>query len=246
MKIIAISDTHGYFYPVDKLPEVDLLVHAGDATMRGTTDELDEFISWLEEVKIRIPHVIYVPGNHDRCFNKALREVEARSKMQSIATVLTDGFHQIDKVLFYGSSFTPPVGSDWAYYGNEDQRNAYWERRATARRPDVLITHGPAYRVADKVSNDRHIWPHVGCKHLRQYLEIQNPALHIFGHIHEQYGIYQAGQFLLEDLEEQPLSTTFVNASLNTDAYRPDNKPIVIELNTDQERVSVKSTSYLK
>ena len=44
------------------------------------------------------------------------------------------------------------------------------------------------------------------------------PKLHIFGHIHEQYGILSLNE------------TTFINASICNLRYKPDNKPIVIEL----------------
>jgi Predicted phosphoesterases, related to the Icc protein len=44
------------------------------------------------------------------------------------------------------------------------------------------------------------------------------PMYHIFGHIHETYGVEKIGE------------TTFINASICTEQYQPINKPIVFEL----------------
>jgi hypothetical protein len=46
---------------------------------------------------------------------------------------------------------------------------------------------------------------------------------HIFGHIHEGYGVWTDG------------TTTYVNASTCTLRYKPDNKPIVFDLPRDRE-----------
>lgn len=43
------------------------------------------------------------------------------------------------------------------------------------------------------------------------------PKLHIFGHIHESYGTHTTEE------------TTFINASICNEQYKPVNKPIVYE-----------------
>ena len=39
MKIIHISDTHGYHRWLTELPEADIIVHSGDFTMAGSEQE---------------------------------------------------------------------------------------------------------------------------------------------------------------------------------------------------------------
>ena len=46
MKIIAISDTHGLHHNV-KIPQADLLIHAGDVTEYGMEEELIDFLDWF-------------------------------------------------------------------------------------------------------------------------------------------------------------------------------------------------------
>lgn len=49
------------------------------------------------------------------------------------------------------------------------------------------------------------------------------PLYHIFGHIHEGYGV------------EKKDGTTFINASICTEDYKPTQKPIVFELPVKEE-----------
>jgi hypothetical protein len=59
---------------------------------------------------------------------------------------------------------------------------------------------------------------HVGCEDLAKRIGEINPAIHAFGHIHEDYG-----QLITQ-------KTHFINASSCTVRYNPDNSPIVVEL----------------
>ena len=54
-----ISDTHN---KLDQLtvPDGDILLHAGDATMMGTPDELKKFNKDLGRIKEQFKHVIVI------------------------------------------------------------------------------------------------------------------------------------------------------------------------------------------
>lgn len=66
VRIMFISDTHNKHRDL-LLPEnVDILIHAGDFTLRGKEHEVKDFSNWLGEVPIK--HKIVVAGNHDLCF----------------------------------------------------------------------------------------------------------------------------------------------------------------------------------
>lgn len=51
MKVVVISDTHLYHHQLtEKIPPCDLLIHCGDFSMVGTSDNIDDFASWLESL----------------------------------------------------------------------------------------------------------------------------------------------------------------------------------------------------
>jgi hypothetical protein len=77
------------------------------------------------------------------------------------------------------------------------------------------MTHGPPVGHGDLTSSNQR----AGCVDLLSAItERVKPIYHIFGHIHESYGITTND------------TTTFINASTCTYSYRPDNEPIVFDL----------------
>ncbi|KAL8365267.1 hypothetical protein RB595_004190 [Gaeumannomyces hyphopodioides] len=59
-RFVCISDTHNHTV---HLPKGDVLIHAGDLTNQGTSEELLKAIQWLERADFEIK--IVVAGNHD-------------------------------------------------------------------------------------------------------------------------------------------------------------------------------------
>jgi Icc-related predicted phosphoesterase len=82
---------------------------------------------------------------------------------------------------------------------------------------DVLITHGPPRGIGDQAS-PRHGTEHLGCDDLARQVEISQPFIHVFGHIHGGHSrtIHK--------------NTVHYNASICDEAYRPVNKPWIVEL----------------
>jgi Icc-related predicted phosphoesterase len=78
---------------------------------------------------------------------------------------------------------------------------------------DVLITHGPPYGFLDSILNEQH----AGCQDLLRKVLTLQPRVHVFGHIHESYGMITRS------------GTRFVNASLVNERYELMNKPFVFE-----------------
>ena len=74
LRIVCISDTHG-MHRMLLVPPGDVLIHAGDITMRGEEDKIKDFDAWLGELPHK--HKIVICGNHDFCFEKNL--AKARS-----------------------------------------------------------------------------------------------------------------------------------------------------------------------
>ena len=65
VRIACISDTHNKHASL-VIPEVDILIVAGDFTGRGRPKEIQEFNRWLGTIPIK--HKIVIAGNHDFAF----------------------------------------------------------------------------------------------------------------------------------------------------------------------------------
>jgi hypothetical protein len=81
---------------------------------------------------------------------------------------------------------------------------------------DILITHGPPLGFGDILQDCR---KRTGCYELlKEVRERVKPLYHVFGHIHEGYGVWREG------------GTTYVNASTCNLDYNPENRAIVFDL----------------
>jgi len=206
MKIIAISDTHGLHGSLN-IPDGDLLVHAGDLTRHGTPDNVREFNDFLGALPH--PHKIVIAGNHDFCFEKDRKACE---EILTNCIYLQDQKVTIEGVRFYGSPWQPWF-YDWVFnLERGPEIRAKWE--LIPEDTDLLITHGPPFGIGDLTARG----DKAGCQDLLEMVERIKPAVHIFGHIHEGYGITSNGK------------TTFINASICDQVYQPVNPSVVYEL----------------
>lgn len=221
MRVVCISDTHNRLSEI-KVPDGDLLIHAGDGTMGGREHEIRQ---WGRDMRA-LPHQnkLVIPGNHD--FGFQTRPMEAFAwfgdpeSNDRTMTVLTHGPAEIQvgsrTLKVFGSAWTPWF-HDWAFNGPQlgqpgrDFMAAKWA--AIPEGLDILVTHGPPYMVRDDVCGEN-----VGCKDLAYAVAQKRPKLHVFGHIHEGYGEVTVG------------GLRFVNASSLDAGYQPTNAPIVIDL----------------
>lgn len=205
MKIILISDTHSQ-HGSFKLPEGDMVIHAGDFSKRGREEEVREFLDWY--AALPHPHKVLIAGNHDFL---AEREPEKfRGMLPENIHYLEDEEVVIEGIRIWGSPITPWF-YDWAFNRHRGPDIArHWD--PIPLNTDILVTHGPPYGILDKVI-PRNEW--VGCRDLMEKIAEVRPKLHVFGHIHEGYGQEKVGE------------THFVNASLLDIRYRPVNLPIV-------------------
>src|ERR1700691_4090932 len=69
IRLVCISDTHN---AQPSVPSGDVLIHAGDLTQNGTTEELQAAVSWIAS----LPHPIkvVVAGNHDKALDAKYRD----------------------------------------------------------------------------------------------------------------------------------------------------------------------------
>jgi Icc-related predicted phosphoesterase len=197
MKIICISDTHNLHKDL-KIPDGDILIHAGDMTCVGGVDEIQGFNQWLSTLPHR--HKIVIAGNHD-LYLEAVPSMANALITQAI--YLNDSGIEIEGLKIWGSPISPNY-QDWAF--NRERGKAirkHWEMIPADT--DILITHCPPFGILD--FDDR--GKHEGCQDLLEIVQQKvKPRLHIFGHLHDAHGQIQIGE------------TLFVNASIvNTIQY---------------------------
>jgi Icc-related predicted phosphoesterase len=229
IRVICLADTHGFHdsIPSEELYPADLLLFAGDFSMLGNPIEVESFKSWLHSLKI--PSVV-IAGNADTPFDLAQLPrfknwIEERihpgvpvetikptflSDLQNIV-YLEDSEVTIFGVKIWGSPYTLWHG-DSGFRIQNYQASAKW--RKIPKDADVLVVHSPPKYCRDRsVKGD-----HGGCSELRRVIEKLKPALVVFGHIHEGYGVSMIGE------------TVCVNASIVDYRRTPINAPILVDL----------------
>ncbi|KAH0585990.1 putative rhamnogalacturonate lyase C [Termitomyces sp. J132] len=178
VRIVCISDTHSHHADIPRLPEGDILIHAGDLTHSGTYTELQSALQWLANQPH--PHKIFIAGNHDLSLEdndraSLLEAFPSLTYLHESAIVLTVRGRSLH---IYGSPLTPKHGS-WPFqYPRNAPEEAHWSQIPS--QTDVLVTHGPPAYHVDGGS---------GCRGLLAVLWNVRPRLHIFGHIHVARGV---------------------------------------------------------
>jgi Icc-related predicted phosphoesterase len=168
---------------------------------------LKDFHRWM--ISQPHQHKVFIAGNHDWCFE---REPSAARKVLEGITYLQDEAATIMGLQFYGSPWQPRF-YDWAF--NLDRGVPL--KKVWAKIPDttdVLVTHGPPYGILDATNRGEK----VGCEDLLERVQKVRPKLHLFGHIHEGYGVQEGG------------GTTFANGAICDLRYVPRNLPLVFEV----------------
>lgn len=190
IRVVCLSDTHNQLNRID-VPAGDLLIHAGDFTNEGSLDEFIDFVQCLNQ----LPHKykVIVPGNHDIIKDDFYREVFFDYPN---CIVLTNAGTRIFNYNIYGCPALP--GDKYLIPNNTD----------------ILVTHMPPYGILDLTVHGTN----EGSYDLLKQVNSVKPRIHIFGHIHESYGI------------EQNTSTTFINAANCNLFHEPKQKPIIIDL----------------
>lgn len=206
-RIVLLSDTHNCHDEI-AVPDGDVLIHAGDATNRGTVEEVAAFAGWFNGLPHK--HKIFVAGNHDWLFEDATAE--------TVKYFLPDAFYLLDSPVeinglkFYGAPWQPWF-FDWAFqFRNPVELAAKWA--LIPADTDVLITHGPPHGILDENPSG---W-NCGCPDLRETVLRIQPKAHIFGHIHYSYGTAER------------FGVRFFNASVCDEDYSPVNSPLVFDL----------------
>ena len=208
LRFVAISDTHCRHRSL-RLPKGDVLLHAGDISLRGDRKEVEDFLEWFG--KLPHPHKIFIAGNHDFFFEKEKPAV-VRKLIPENVQYLKDEEIVINGIKIWGSPYTPWFFR-WAF--NKKRGGplaAQWEKIPADT--DIVMTHGPAYGILDMVINEQH----AGDKDLLKKLLTLKPKVHVCGHIHESHGMVKRH------------GIKFMNACILNEGYELIYNPLVFDL----------------
>lgn len=232
IRFVCISDTHGKIEGSKlHMPPGDVLLHAGDFTQKGHMNEIQKFNSYLGALPYKVKVVI--AGNHDLTFDDNITEASLRTfgvqkstvesylserGLKSVKQMLTSAIYLEDSLVtvcgikIYGAPWQP-VFCDWGFNLNRGE-DILKKWQTIPADLDILMTHGPPVGHGDLTGGNNN----VGCVELLNTVQKRvKPKFHVFGHIHEGYGVTSDGY------------TTFINASTCTRRYLPTNAPIVFD-----------------
>jgi Icc-related predicted phosphoesterase len=172
-RLLLFSDVHSDHDAcrrlVDRAPEVDVVVGAGDfcVARRG----LEDTIAVLSD--IAVPTVL-VPGN-----SESARELRTACQGWNAAHVLHGEGCTVDGLPFFGIGGGIPVTpfGAWSYDFSEQEAAALL---AGCPAGAVLVSHSPPKNVVDRDSNGRNL----GSTAVRNAIEEKAPQLVVCGHIH--------------------------------------------------------------
>jgi Icc-related predicted phosphoesterase len=207
LKIVVISDTHGRHDRLE-IPSGDLIIHAGDVSMRGFKTEVEAFLHWYSNLDFK--YKIFIAGNHDFFFQDNNRDI-IDAIIPSDITYLEDESVEVEGIKIWGSPISPWF-HDWAFNRQRGYEiKQHWDKIPIDT--NIVVTHGPVYGVLDKTKRG----DKVGCVDLLEKINIVSPKYHICGHIHEDYGMVTKEE------------TCFINASILNLQYEVANAPVVFD-----------------
>jgi predicted phosphohydrolase len=214
MRIVALADTH-MFHEDLRVPEGDVLVHAGDLCRGGDLAQLQAALEWIRGLPHR--HKVIIAGNHDWAFQR--HPEAARSLCGTDLTYLEDSAAAINGLRFWGSPWQPEF-NDWAF--NLPRGKALARKWALIPKSlDVLITHGPPAGMGDRSS----VSGRQGCEDLRARVAEVRPRVHLFGHIHEDGGVWQQDGVVFANVAtwecERPPTVFDIDAKSVTTVFAP-------------------------
>ncbi len=225
-RIIAISDTHGVDRMAVTIPDGDILLHAGDFSSYGHSNDTKYFLKWFGA----LPHKskVLVAGNHDRmAFLEPKRFSDLFKQHVPGGHYLEDSEVTVDGLTIWGAPWTPTF-MNWHFMADRGSAiKAHWDK--IPDHIDVLVTHGPPFGILDMSNHWNEAtgkkWDdHLGCADLMDAIKRVRPLLSVFGHIHG------SGGQKYEEYHEDESKTICINASVMDEDYMPRHGATVIDL----------------
>lgn len=202
--------THTYHNLLTVPENIDIVIFSGDCSNPRdpylNEPEVKAFIQWFKELPIE--HKIFVAGNHDSSIEKGL--VKKIDFSEYNIHYLENDYINIEGIKIFGSPYTPTFGN-WSFMKARDKMDKLWSK--VDDDVDIFIVHGPPKTILDLSYSRDHNLEYCGCNALRRHILGRiKPKLCLFGHIHNNEDIINAGVLKLSDYP-----TIFSNGSVVTD-----------------------------
>jgi len=207
MKILAISDTHGFHRELKDFTNIDMIIHAGDFSNTKNPifnqQEVVDFLIWYNDLPIK--HKVLIAGNHDTSIEAKLVYPKDFSNIK----YLEHESINIEGINIFGSPYTPTFGN-WSFMKNRGKLDPYWQE--IPENTDILITHGPPKGILDLSYDKNEILEYCGDKELYNHVLRVQPKYMIFGNIHNNKDCYNSANKKITGFK-----TSFHNVSCVTD-----------------------------
>ncbi len=185
MKILAATDIHGASHKVVEMlnrETPDMLIIGGDLTTYGSVQDVRNAVNLF---KPACGVLLCISGNmdskeHDAFFTDAGISINGKG-------------HKVGNIGIFGVSAAPFSPLRTPYEISEEEIGSVIQtgyREVLGARQKILVSHAPPYdTTVDLIRSGKH----VGSTAVRKFVEAEQPAVVICGHIHEGRGIGTLG-----------------------------------------------------
>jgi len=139
MRIVMLSDTHGLHDSI-RIPEGDILIHAGDLSSSGKSNEVADAAKWLGSLPYE--YKIAIAGNHDLLFESSPNQAASLLRNAGV-TYLQDAAINVE-----GLSIPAALGSQSLCIGLSMSREATLPDTGT-RSPPVWTSSSLTARLSE-------------------------------------------------------------------------------------------------
>lgn len=223
MRILAISNLHGYLPDLKDYKTFDLLLIAGDLIPLNIQDDYEAsenwfkttFTDWIKEIKKNslIKKVLFIGGNHDKWLYDFPQRASYLFDLLGYATYLQDMSYLFEGIHIYGTPWCTQF-FNWSFMKKESELT--YVAKTFPKVMDILLCHDMPYTGINFGPKDSETW---GNKPWRDYIDKFAPKIVVHGHFHNSPKQVNLGY------------TTIYNASILNNNYVYKYKPTIIEYN---------------
>ncbi|CAK68629.1 unnamed protein product (macronuclear) [Paramecium tetraurelia] len=228
LTFVCISDTHSRFI---EIPQGDVFIHCGDFSTHGEYKEVEVFIDWIKALPFK--YKVVIAGNHDifldiEKYEKQLRDrfhkryapmdhIKLKEKLKQSCIYLENSSVVIEGYKIWGSPYSPTIPfNPWAFQVDEEDGEEFW--KIMEEGSDIVLTHGAPLGHSSYVSSYEPTEGEWGDQALANRIKEVKPLYHIFGHVHEGYGMTEEN------------GTKYINCAILDERYKLAEKAYVFQL----------------